>query len=421
MSLLTASQSGADSIYWTGATGDWHDPPNWDIGVPTINDYAYIDNSGTAQITADAFSRYLYLGYDASGAVEQTGGTHTLYNCLSLGYATGSSGTYNLSGGELSFGCNNLYIGYDGTGEFNQTGGTNTITDTLIICNYYDLNGGELSVGQNEYLYGVFNQTGGTHTVLNEIIGYTDNIIDVPEVMELNLTGGTHFVTGTLTLGSRSGIVDEGIFSMSGGLLEVNELVIEETGTLNITDEAAVIEITGSWLLKKGSHIFDIPGLIINITDASFCNGSVSRLNTPSFADTSFVFESTTGEAMEFEVCSFDMGPVMAGFDFDVSFVIDEFVLGAEDPSILLLVDSYTNFYPDGPRTQYYESLYVRKLFIGEGSTLDLNGYHLYRLEYTNNGGTVLNGTIGVIPELGTIILLGAGLAGLAGVLRRKS
>jgi len=100
MSLLTAMQAGADSIFWTGATGDWHEALNWDNGIPADNDYVYIDNGGTAQMFADAESYYLYAGYNNSGAVEQTGGTNTVGGELHIG-ASSATGIYNLGGGVL--------------------------------------------------------------------------------------------------------------------------------------------------------------------------------------------------------------------------------------------------------------------------------------------------------------------------------
>jgi len=56
--------------------------------------------------------------------LNQTGGTNAVDVMLFLGYKSGSSGTYNLSGGSLSI--NSAIIGNGGTGTFIQTGGTNT-------------------------------------------------------------------------------------------------------------------------------------------------------------------------------------------------------------------------------------------------------------------------------------------------------
>ncbi|NOX97057.1 MAG: hypothetical protein GXO98_03145 [Nitrospirae bacterium] len=87
--------------YWQVGTGDWSTGANWDNGEPTSDDYAYINNGGTAQITLnDRVCRFLNLGRNA-----------------------GESGTVEMSSGSLSA---RKYetIGYEGTGIFTQSGGT---------------------------------------------------------------------------------------------------------------------------------------------------------------------------------------------------------------------------------------------------------------------------------------------------------
>ncbi|MFH1549464.1 MAG: hypothetical protein ABIH04_02775, partial [Planctomycetota bacterium] len=186
-SFLAASQ--ADATNWTGTTGSWHNPANWDGGVPTSSHYALINNGGTAQISAGAESFHLYAGYSGSGAVEQTAGTNTVSSDLWLGYQSGTSGTYSLSAGALSVGYSE-YIGSYGTGEFNQTGGTHTVSNNLLLgrssSGTFNLSAGDLSAGSEYigYYYGTgeFNQTGGTNTV-----GY----LFVKNGSSYNFSGGT--------------------------------------------------------------------------------------------------------------------------------------------------------------------------------------------------------------------------------------
>ncbi len=44
---------------------------------------------------------YEYIGRSGTGTVSQSGGKHTVGSNLNLGYLSGSSGTYNLTGGTL--------------------------------------------------------------------------------------------------------------------------------------------------------------------------------------------------------------------------------------------------------------------------------------------------------------------------------
>ena len=86
--------------------------------------------TGTYALTGNGrLSSYYpeYVGYSGTGTFTQTGGTNsTYYGDLYLGYNTGSSGLYALSGtGQLS--AQYEAVGQSGTGIFTQTGGTNSI------------------------------------------------------------------------------------------------------------------------------------------------------------------------------------------------------------------------------------------------------------------------------------------------------
>ena len=91
------------------------------------------------------------VGNFGTGIFNQTGGTHTVTNDLSLGHETTGSGTYNLQNGMLK--SNHVFVGYDGTGTFIQTGGTHTVTSEMALganastkLNKYDLQGGDLVI-----------------------------------------------------------------------------------------------------------------------------------------------------------------------------------------------------------------------------------------------------------------------------------
>ena len=110
-----------------------------------------------------------YIGYSGTGSFTQSGGTNSVSGSLYLGYNSGSSGTYNLSGSGL-LSAPSEYIGYSGTGSFTQSGGTNTISGSLVLgqnagsTGTYNLNGGLLSLSGLTQGAGsaTFNFSGGT-------------------------------------------------------------------------------------------------------------------------------------------------------------------------------------------------------------------------------------------------------------------
>src|SRR5688572_29028067 len=78
--LLLASASVLRAqLVWDGGTGNWATPTNWNPDfVPTNALSAFINNGGTAQISAASFANGLYLGLGAgqSGHLEiGTGGS----------------------------------------------------------------------------------------------------------------------------------------------------------------------------------------------------------------------------------------------------------------------------------------------------------------------------------------------------------
>ena len=158
-----------------------------------MSDSAVLSNGGTANVNASgATCSTLYLGsgnivlnepgqlsastenisYTGTGIFTQTGGTNNVTNAIWLGYSSGVSGTYNLSGGSLSAFIED--VGYQGKGVFIQSGGTNifqilNVGDNLGISGTYSLSGNGVLTGTQESIgqsggSGVFIQSGGTNS-----------------------------------------------------------------------------------------------------------------------------------------------------------------------------------------------------------------------------------------------------------------
>ena len=177
------------------SSGDWFTPANWGGTLPTTSDTASITNGGTACVTSsDATCSYLlvdpgaitlsglgelsvsdfeYIGYSNSGSFTQSAGTNNITpsGTLSLGYNSGSSGTYNLGAGSLT--AQVECVGYSGSGTFTQSGGTNFTSYGIYLgvspaaSGTYILSGpgrisGTVYLDVGESGTGTFIQSGGT-------------------------------------------------------------------------------------------------------------------------------------------------------------------------------------------------------------------------------------------------------------------
>ncbi len=190
----------------------------------------FIDGT-TYTVNSDVSFDNEYIGNLFTGALNQTGGANTAADRLFLGYNSGSSGTYNLSGGSLS--ANNAILGNEGTGTFTQTGGTNAENGNLFLgyspgsSGIYNLNGGTnavpgiLFIGYNSGSSGTYNLTGGSLSAGFGFVGYQG-------VGLFNQRGGIISISNNLQLGYSSG--SSGTYNLSGGSLFTSTLYVGKDG-----------------------------------------------------------------------------------------------------------------------------------------------------------------------------------------------
>ena len=206
-----------------------------------------------------------YIGYDGKGVYNQSAGsnTSTPNGDLYLGVNSGSTGTYNLTGGSLS--AYSLYAGVPGTGVFNQSGANVTVNSILVLgevagsSGTYTMTGGTLNVGLFEYIgfggSGTFTQSGGTHIGGFLNIGYGSNgsykmsggslsarseVIGRSGTGSFTQNGGSNTISQILNLGPNLG--GSGTYTMTGGNLSV------------IGDEVIAFDGTGTFTQSSGSH-----------------------------------------------------------------------------------------------------------------------------------------------------------------------
>ena len=204
-----------------------------------------IVNGGTLQFPSGSLAAgNEYLGYSATGALTQTGGTHAVANTLNLGYNSGSYGSYNLSGNGLLYATSYEYVGNTGSGSFVQSKGTNNVGLALYLgynagsSGAYTLNGGLLALAmsaENATVYigysgsGSFTQSSGTNSV------FATDLAKSPGSSGSYLLSGGSLVENVETVGDAG----SGVFTQSGGTHSMSKFYVGanlgSSGTYNLS------------------------------------------------------------------------------------------------------------------------------------------------------------------------------------------
>lgn len=213
-------------------------------GNATSAGFVYME-SGT--VTAGAASNGCWVAFGregGSGTLMMTGGTINSYGSMFFPRDAGSTGTTNLSGGELNALQGNFAVADGGTGTFTMTGGAiNVSTGEWFIGNQasgtatFTMSGGTVSIANNwiaigrEGATGTLNQSAGTVTKAGNgsvTIGTGENGSGT-----VNLSGGLFDVqSGDFIVGENN--TATGNFTLSGtGTLEVDNgvLLVARDGT----------------------------------------------------------------------------------------------------------------------------------------------------------------------------------------------
>ena len=154
-------------------------------------------------------------GYTASstGVFNQSGGSvHVVYNDLIIGQDAMSKGTFTLADTALLTVKGNVFLGDEGgTGLFKQTGGSHTITGSLIIGTNSE---GGTAAGNGKYVLSGDEVT-STLTAGYINVGNTGKGRFVQDGGTVTVTGGF----GALILGSQDS--GEGLYKLKNGVLNV--------------------------------------------------------------------------------------------------------------------------------------------------------------------------------------------------------
>jgi len=249
LSVVTTPSHAATT--WTGGTANWFTATNppWSSGVPDAADDVTISNDGEAQIdAAGALTRILRISNSASdGTVTQTAGSLTVNNNMELGFNTGGTGTYTITGGTFGFAGGNFNLTMRHNSVFNHGAGVGLITvpgsvsigdQNAAGTNTYNLNGNTLTTGF-DFSFGTgrganvrnFNFGGnGTLNVGRELkIGGNTT---VPGTGITIAAGQTVDVGDEVRLGESLAVGERGFLTLSGGSLTVaGTIYVGNTGT----------------------------------------------------------------------------------------------------------------------------------------------------------------------------------------------
>jgi len=299
--------------------------------------------------------------------VTQSGGTHSVITMLTLGYESGSQGKYVLSGGLLE--ASGVAVGLNGAASFSQWGGTHSVS-------------GEMHLGHNVEGYGTYTFGGGTLAVgTSEYVGFRGT-------GRLEQRGGSHTVGEGLHLGYGSG--SSGIVFLKGaGSLITHDLSVggnDGEGELNIETTAFYLEIQNELTLGPYGALDAVQGATVHMTGSAFRNWSSDEAALAGLANLEMVFEGGTADWATFEVAGRDLGPGPEGFVHN--FTLGGLSVGGGQPATVRLEDQVDNGNRSSPEAQYVSNLYV-----GTGSTLDMNGLHLYCDGVLIEDGTIIGGS----------------------------
>ncbi len=340
LTACTALSTSAAIKNWATSDGNWSVDNNWlPVGVPQATDDANIvfgdgvprtvtidstgpadnSNSVTIDLTGGTGASTLAItgntltentatvGDNGNGAINQSGGTHSVASFLNLGNHAVGAGSYLLSGGTLNSTFTE-YVGVSGAGTFTQSGGTHSANMVFIGNNpssigAYALSGSssllqvsyesisQSATGNGTQVGGSFTQTGGSHQV-GELYMATDDLSTASyslsggtlsaQVVESLAYNGTATFTQTgganttleLTLGAST--AGKGSYNISAGGLRATEITLG--GTPGESGGTGVLTINGTANVNVGTslNVFNSPGSAVKLQGGTLSTPAIN-------------------------------------------------------------------------------------------------------------------------------------------------
>ncbi len=183
-------------------------------------------------------------------------------------------------------------------------------------------------------------------------------------------------IAGTLSLGFDAG--STGVYDMVAGTLVAENIHVGVAGRGELSIAGPYAEVTVSGRLRFGSDsaLTARPGATVRLAGGDLEIAGTDPAALAGLSELALIIDSGTAASL-LEVAGADLGAVPAGWDSN--FALGALRIGGDQPGRLELADLTDN----QPGAAGTEALYVTELAIDDGSTLLLNGLHLYFL----NGG----------------------------------
>ncbi len=386
--VVAPAAPGAFKIWNNLGAGYWHDPANWNFGSdgpPASGDTVGIGNGGLPTIINPAAAGAVNLnggsvltiesdlaatgplrvGELGAGTIVHSAGT-AHFSGLQFGDSFGHpGGSYSLSGGARLETTSPAYIGKRSPATFTQSGGQAHF-------------GGDVHVGWGRS--STYSLAGGS---------FESGRVTIANADHPGYAGSTSLVeVGDATMRARSLYVHRR--SYNTGIFRITN-----AGASITVDE--YIKVWGGWEAVPGSSVTLGGSLLI---------GSKVPSAVAGLANTSFTFAGATAHDIEAGAADLGSDPfAKAAGDFFYAGV------SVEPGGTLYVTDTYDNQSDGGDN----EVLYVSRLTLGPGSTLNLYGRTVYAMDVSIDPTATITDTIGggqflpFVPAPGAAALLAAG------------
>lgn len=299
-------------------------------------------------------------------------------------------------------------------GTISADGSGGGIAGTINISSPGFYNTGRLSVSNGEWLnvgYYQGNFAGDLGTATASGNGSRLSLQGTGLVVNDGLSapaGTTITLSGTWTNAAGSAIVASGgTVNLNGNGFNQGTLDADAAGAIisvqtnSFSNQGNLLAVNGGTLALPAIAVNGAAGFTSNATGTIEVAGNLSGATTTRLlftpSGTTILNETNrTANAPQFlEAMSADQGATDAGFKNN--FAYGNLTLAPN--AYVTLVDQSRNSTATTP-----EALYANQIVVPAGATLDLSGYHAYARAAQVNG-TVLNGSIDVIPTSGTLSL----------------